>query len=136
MRQALVAAFVVIALGTPVLALSPDGKCLAASGNAGAKCLMPYLSGLEKCRKKADAACEAALRATGGPLDRLLAAPEVAIAKSCGEIDTLPLGYLDLDDLQLRVPEACQDWGEDLSDATFAGDPAGLSPEALKCQNK
>lgn len=133
MRQALLAAAILAILVPATYGLSPDGKCLAGSGNAAAKCLMSYLSGLEKCRKKADSSCEEGFR-TGGALDQILAGPEAAIDKSCTEANAAPLGYPDLDDLQARVPEACADWGEDVSGLSFADDPSALSPAALKCQ--
>src|SRR6478672_13000731 len=52
---------------------SPDTLCLLASGKAGTKCVKDYAAAVGACREKADAACEAALRADGGALDGLLA---------------------------------------------------------------
>ena len=124
---------ILCALALPAEALSPNGKCLLGSGKAGDKCLKKYLSSLEKCRKKADAACEEALRASGD-LDALLADPATSIEKSCSSADPLALGYLSLDDILARVPEACADWGEDVAQLTYADDLASLSPDALKCQ--
>jgi predicted dienelactone hydrolase len=129
------AILIIVALGTaiPAWGLSPDGKCLLSSGKAGDKCLKKYLSSLEKCRKKADTACEEAVRADGS-LDAILAEPAAAVGKGCSDENALPLGYLSLDDILAQIPAACGDWGEDLSNITFAADLSSLSPEALTCQ--
>jgi len=134
MRHTILALAIVALTGSTALALSTDGKCLSGSGKAGAKCLQQYLSSVEKCRKKADAACEADLRVADGPLDQILAGTAAPIAKHCSEANAVPLGYLSLPDIDARVPEACADWGEDGLGLAFADDLASLSAAAAKCQ--
>ncbi len=136
MRLTTIATAILILASSPAFALSPDGKCLKASGKAGAKCLNKYAVKVEKCRKKADQACEDDLRAEGGVLEEIVATPIDAIDKKCVEENMQPLGYFDLDDMHELVPQGCVDWGEDWLDAAFADDVGSLSPDALKCQKK
>src|SRR5262245_54582302 len=70
--------------GAPATASpSPDRHCLLASGRAATKCVRRYTDAVATCRATADAACEAALRAPGGPLDELVAASEGPIRQEC-----------------------------------------------------
>ena len=79
---------------------SPDTRCLLASGKAGTKCVRVYAAAVGACREKADAACEAALRADGGALDGLLAATEKPTRQACSAESADKLSFsLGLDDL-------------------------------------
>jgi predicted dienelactone hydrolase len=120
--------------GGSAVAVSPEVKCLAASGGAGVRCLKRYAKPIEKCRSKADAACEDEARAEGGILERRLAETEAPIQAHCTQEIGETLGYLGTDDVAFRIPEACMDFAEDLLDIVFADDPSALSPDELSCQ--
>ena len=119
-----------ILLATPAMsAAAPSAAlCLKISGKAAAKCLKKYVGAVDKCRKKQDTACEDALRSEGGVLDELLAKPESKILGAC------TLGYRSLDDISLRISEACADFEEDLLDFGYADALETLPPNALTCQ--
>jgi predicted dienelactone hydrolase len=122
---AMLAAFAVAAA-----ARGDDAGCLRTSGTAATKCLLRYQGAVERCRGRADAACEEALRADEGPLDALLAAAAAAGAAACEEANATPLGFLSLADIGARTAEACEDWGEDglaLSDVEPLGLAAGTA---------
>lgn len=118
----------------PAVARADAAKCLAASGKAGARCLERYAGAVAKCRRKADAGCEAALRADGGALDQLLAAGEAKIRKRCREEDALPLGYLTLDDIVAKGAAFCADFAEDHLAFAFGGSLESLDSNGLACQ--
>ena len=110
--------------------------CVAASGGAAARCLAAYTAEIEACRVAADADCEAAARASGGILDAIRARTEAPARARCNEEVADRLGYLGIDDLVFRLPEACTDFAEDLLDIGFADDPSALSSPALHCQGR
>jgi predicted dienelactone hydrolase len=110
--------------------------CVRSSGDAGARCLADYVESVARCRAAADAGCEASLRNAGGRLDQLLARPEAPIRRRCDDAAADALGYLSLDDVLLRVPEACADFAEDQLELAFADDPAALGADALRCQRE
>ena len=100
--------FLVAGLLLAVPASADSLKCLKASGDAASRCLRQYTRKLERCRKKDDAVCEAALREEGGLLEQILAGPDSRLVSSCGVTEELnSLGYLDPNDIRLRIPEAC-----------------------------
>src|SRR5262245_31738683 len=101
------------------------------SGNAGTRCLRDYVGTIESCRLRQDTACETAARADGGTIDTLLTDTAGTAGERCTDASAFPLDYPSLDDLELRVPEACADFGDDLLDITFADSASGA---ALGCQ--
>lgn len=114
---------------------SPDTRCLLASGKAATKCVKDYAAAVGACRDKADAACEAALRADGGALDSLRAATEKPTRQACGAESADKLSFsLGLDDLVFHTAQACEKWAEDFVAVAYADDLAGLSPPARACQ--
>jgi predicted dienelactone hydrolase len=125
-----------ILLATPAMSTAAPSAalCLKISGKTAAKCLKKYVAAVDKCRKKQDTACEDALRAEDGVLDELLATPESKILGACSEEFALTLGYTSLDDISLRVSEACADFAEDLLDIGYADALETLPPNALTCQ--
>jgi predicted dienelactone hydrolase len=135
MRAARIALLVALALGgTLRAAAAMPSKCLATSGQRGARCLAAYTKAVDACRKKQDAACEATLRADGGRLARLLDADAAPIARACDDADAETLGYLGLDDVERRIDEGCVDWAEDALALTWA-EPLGSVAGALPpCQ--
>lgn len=102
------------------LAMPGPASCMRASGNDGTQCLRDYVATIEPCRLRGDAACEAAARADGGPIDAILANTADAATARCTDAFAFPLGYPSLDDVRLRIPEACGDFGDDLLDIGFA----------------
>lgn len=130
--------FVVIGLiagvALRVSAAPGPATCLRISGDAGRRCLDDYLTEIEACRLHQDAPCETAARADGGTLDMILARPEAPSRKHCTEASADTLGYLGIEDLVFRIPEACTDFAEDLLRSTFAADVDSLPPAALGCQ--
>ena len=120
----------ILAAASAVAAPGP-ATCLRDSGNVGARCLRDYVGAVSGCRVRADAACEASARADGGILDELVARADDTSGAKCTEETAAPLGYTSLDDVGLRVSEACGDFGEDLLAITFADSPA---PAFLGCQ--
>jgi predicted dienelactone hydrolase len=128
------ATLALLVAGAPAHGRSPETMCLGASGGAGSRCLRRYLDIVERCRGMRDAACETAVYAADGVIDERLAATGAPIARRCSDASAEGLGYIDLDDLAFRVPEACTDFAEDLLDLEFADDLDVLSPEALRCQ--
>jgi predicted dienelactone hydrolase len=133
----LAVAFAVLVTGAPPAAALPTARgCIRASGGAGARCLAAYTSTIGACRSRADAACEAAARAPGGALEAILADPATPASAHCTEQTADALGYLGIDDLLFRIPEACTDFAEDLLGIGFADDPGGLSPAARECQGR
>jgi predicted dienelactone hydrolase len=133
-----IAVSILLAIPTMSAAKPSAALCLKTSGKEAAKCLKKYVGAVDKCRKKQDAACEDALRSEGGVLDRLLpepgSKPESKILGACSEEFALTLGYTSLDDISLRVSEACADFGEDLLDIGYADANGPLPPSALTCQ--
>jgi predicted dienelactone hydrolase len=130
-----IAMALLVARGAAVHAAAPTpAGCLAASGKRGLVCTTAYTKAVDACRKKQDAACEAALRAEGGPLTELLAENDAPITKACTDADAETLGYLSAGDVQLRVDEGCTDWAEDALALEYATDPSSLTGAALRCQ--
>ncbi len=140
MRRAVTIAVLLLGVGIPradtAAARDPAVRCLAVSGDAGARCLRAYSGVIEQCRNRADAACEATARSSGGALDTRLAAPADPIESHCNDATAERLGYLDVDDVAARVPEACQDFAEDLFGIGIAADPVELSVAELHCQRR
>jgi predicted dienelactone hydrolase len=130
MRCAVVALLVLVAL-SPAFGAHRSASCIRSSGNTGRKCLDRYVDEIGTCRLRADAACETAARADGGPIDALLAETADHAATKCTDATAVSLGYLDLDDVGVRVPEACGDFGDDLLDLAFADSASGA---LLGCQ--
>ena len=111
-----------------------ETACLETSGDAGNACLKSYVGAIERCRRAPDATCESAVRADGGALDEALGDTASPVMRRCADASVERLGYLDLDDLAFRIPEACADFAEDLLDIEFADDLELLAPDALRCQ--
>jgi len=121
----------------PAHAAPSAAGCLRGAGDEGARCLAAYTAAVGRCRTGTDAvACEAALRAAGGPLEALLARSEAPIRRRCDEPSADALGYLGLDDAVLQIPQACGDFAEDQLELAFAADPAALDPAAQRCQTE
>jgi predicted dienelactone hydrolase len=137
-RRALVCAAVLLGLSAFVNSRADSAslgtECLSASGKAGRRCLDDYTAAIEKCRTRTDAGCEDAARAAGGALERSLNETEGPILRSCTDETADPLGYPSLDDVVLRIPEACTDFAEDLLDIGFSDDLDVLSARETKCQ--
>lgn len=110
------------------------GACLAQSGDAARLCLHQYATTLERCRLRVDDACEEEARADRGALARFVARSERPALRLCTSEDAEPLGYLDEEDIALRIGEACADFGEEFLALGFAADPGSLSADALRCQ--
>jgi len=120
-------ALVLLAGAVPARSLATPGPaaCMRGSGNAGTRCLRDYVGTIEPCRLRKDAACETAARADGGPIDTILADTAGTAGERCTDASAFPLDYPSLDDLELRVPEACADFGDDLLDIAFADSASG-----------
>jgi len=115
---------------------SSDTRCLLASGKAATRCVTRYAAAVGACRDKGDADCEAALRAVGGTVDRLLAATEGPTRKVCSAESADRLTFqLGVDDLVFRTAQACERWAEDFVSLAYAGNLATLSPVARACQH-
>jgi predicted dienelactone hydrolase len=114
-------------------AATPAG-CLAASGKQGQTCLARYTKAIDKCRKQQDAACEEALRADGGALAGLLDDNDEPISRACDDADAETLGYLDADDVPLRIDDGCVDWAEDALDLEYAEPLGSAGGAVLRCQ--
>ncbi|MGH7894672.1 MAG: alpha/beta hydrolase family protein, partial [Candidatus Binatia bacterium] len=99
------------------------------------KCAERYAAAVRECRDDPVPGCDMALRSPGGKLETLVAATQSPVRGKCtaGAADKLTF-LLGVDDLVLRTAQACRKWGEDLVAVTYAGDLAGLAPEALSCQ--
>jgi len=139
MRLAVLAGIIAGVIATPLPDAhagprAPETACLESSGDAGNVCLKSYARAVERCRRIPDPACEAAVRADGGVLDAQLADTETPVVRHCSDATAAPLGYVDLDDVAFRIPEACVDFAEDLLGIEFADDPELLAPDALRCQ--
>src|SRR3989442_1741655 len=132
MRRLLAA---VILLAAPAARADHTVRCLVRSGHAGVRCLAAYTGAIERCRRTADVACETALRAPGGTLDRLVAQADAASRVPCTAADADALGYVGgLADVGLRTRQACGDFAEDLLSIGYsAGSRASTSP-LLRCQ--
>ncbi len=109
-------------------------SCLVTSGRADTHCLTAYAAAIERCRRAADAECESALRAEGGRLTQMLAAPEEPIRLACDDPASERLGYTSTNDAVTRAREWCADFGEDLLSLGFADDLTALDGPALACQ--
>jgi len=133
--QALVVVVVFCAAAPPVGA-NATARCLRASGAAGARCLRDYARTIAACRIAGDVACENAARAPGGALDAIRARTAPPSEKRCTDERAGALGYPSKDDLLVRVPEACTDFGEDLLALSFAADPGMVPMGALDCQRR
>ncbi|HJQ82599.1 MAG TPA: prolyl oligopeptidase family serine peptidase [Candidatus Binatia bacterium] len=131
MRRTLLALIVVLFLSRAASAGITAATCARASGNGGAQCLRDYADTLAACRLHDDTACEMAARAPGGPLETILDATGEAAAARCNEATADTLGYLGIEDLGFRVPEACADFGEDLIGIGFAD---SAMPAFVDCQ--
>ena len=109
--------------------------CLRASGGQARTCFQKTLNQIERCRRKGDAACEEALRAEGGLVEALHAAVEAPIRSACSEETAAPLAYSSVDDVVLRIGEACTDFSEDALAAVYGDDPAPpADPAARSCE--
>jgi predicted dienelactone hydrolase len=133
--------FAALVLGSACLGNRPASadaaaeRCLNGSGDAGRRCLKQYAAVLERCRGRADAACEDAAAAPGGDLEDRLARTESPILRRCGDASAETLGYVGgVGDVVARVPQACVDFAADLLDIGFADDPPALSSDELACQ--
>jgi predicted dienelactone hydrolase len=132
--------FAVLALASaPLLFLASRAgadaeACLRASARAGARCLERFAGPIEKCRRRADAGCEAALRSPGGELEQVLAAGEAPLLTKCDDAAASALGFTSAADVVLRDRDSCGDFGEDHVALAFADDPAALAPDVLTCQ--
>src|SRR5439155_273792 len=91
MRRLLAA---VILLAAPAARADHTVGCLVRSGKAGVRCLAAYTGAIERCRRTVDVACETALRAPGGTLDRLVAQVDAASRVPCTAADADVLGYV------------------------------------------
>ena len=119
---------------TAVRAATAPG-CVRASGQAGVRCLDAYLDAVERCRVSADVACELAVRAPGGLLETVVAPLETVSRDACTEDTAVALGYVALDDVALRLRDACRDFGEDLLVTTYGQDQRALSGDTRQCQS-
>jgi predicted dienelactone hydrolase len=128
----------IFVLGMLVLATAARAedaaRCLATSGRADTLCLEAYLAAIERCRRTADADCEAAARADDGRLAQLVAAPGTSIGVACDDPASEHLGYTSAADVVTRAREWCGDFGEDLLSLGFSADLATLDAAALRCQ--
>jgi predicted dienelactone hydrolase len=123
-----------LVFGSAHVASAAVFDCLSASGKQGQTCLAAYTKAVDACRKAPDAACEAELRAEPGPLSELLEENDAPIADACTEADAETLGYLGVDDVQIRIDAACVDFAEDALALAYADDLAALDPGLLRCQ--
>jgi predicted dienelactone hydrolase len=129
-----------LALAGPIVgtlapaAAETTAACRRASGDVARACFADYTRALEDCLLSQDPACEAALRADGGPLETRAADAGAAAAPLCSMPSLDALAYTGNDDLALRVREACADFGNDLIDVAFSPDVASLSRPLLRCQ--
>src|SRR5439155_1500521 len=86
-------------------------------------------------RRTADVACETALRAPGGTLDRVVAQADAASRAPCTTADADALGYVGgLSDLGLRTRQACGDFAEDLLSIGYAAGSGASTGPLLRCQ--
>ncbi len=131
MRRLLGLAILVLLLPASSAALSPPSICMRKSGDAGTRCLGSYVGTVEECRFAGSASCETAVRADGGALDEILARTADKAEARCTEDSAFALGYTSLDDVGLRVPELCRDFGDDLLDIAFDDTP---NPAFAACQ--
>lgn len=129
------AAALAVALGGPLAAAAPGpgAACQRASGDTGKSCLRSYLDAVTRCRLRANAACEDALRADGGFLAVLLSATANAGGSACTESTAQAIGYVNLADVGFRLGEACSDFAEEHLGLVFA-DP--VPADLLGCQTK
>jgi predicted dienelactone hydrolase len=118
----------------PGAAQADAADCYQASGKAGVRCLDRYLKPIEKCRRKADTACEDALRVENGPLSEVLAAGASSLLQRCDAESAAALGFSNLDDVLVRSAESCEDFGEDFLGLAYAADLPALSSEEASCQ--
>lgn len=122
--------------GTAGARITPDTRCLLASGKAAAACVKRYTKAVGRCRDRTAPTCEAALRTEGGTLDRLVAATEEPTRKACSAESANKLTFLlGLDDLVFRTGQACETWAEDFLAVAYADDLPGLSSVARVCQH-
>jgi len=117
-------------------ATSPEATCARASGGAAVRCLADYTAAVERCRKTADAACEANARAASGLIATALAAPADPVRTACSEDASEALGYLSQADAIARAPESCTDFAEDFLAIGYAPNLAALPPRAMRCQRR
>jgi predicted dienelactone hydrolase len=124
-----------VALAATAHAASPAVECLRTSGAVGVRCLDQYADVLRTCRKRDDAACEAAARAPGGRLAQILARTDAAAAH-CTDAAADALGYVGgADDVVKRIRESCGDFGEDGIDVAF-GDDSSVAGAFPSCQRE
>ena len=83
------------------------------------------------CRLRGDADCETAARAEGGALAALLTRAANESAERCTETTADGLGYLGIEDVQVRIPEACSDFGDELVALGLANP---VRADVLRCQ--
>ena len=132
MRRLLAA---VILLAAPAARADHTVGCLVRSGKAGVRCLAAYTGAIERCRRTVDVACETALRAPGGTLDRLVAQADAASRVPCTAADADVLGYVGgLADVGLRTRQACGDFAEDLLAIGYSARPGASTGRLLRCQ--
>jgi predicted dienelactone hydrolase len=124
-----------LALAATAHAASPTVECLRTSGTVGVRCLDQYSEVLRTCRKRNDAACEAAARVEGGKLDQILARTQDAAAH-CTDAAADALGYVGgSDDVVKRIRESCGDFGEDGIEVAF-GDDSSVAGAFPSCQRE
>src|SRR6266516_3336504 len=132
MRRLLAA---LVLLAAPAARADHTVRCLVRSGHAGVRCLAAYTGAIERCRRTADVACETALRAPGGPLDRLVAQADTASRAPCTAADADALGYVGgLADVGLRTRQACGDFAEDLLSIGYSAGSGASTGPLLRCQ--
>lgn len=122
---------IALLVSRPALAAPGPVTCLRTSGKAGVRCLRDYVDTIADCRLRPDAGCEAGARAEDGSLAALLARSADESAERCTETTADGLGYLGIDDLRLRIPEACSDFGDEL---VAIGLAEVVPASALRCQ--
>jgi len=134
MRHTMLVLGLGLLLATSARAAADHERCLSDSGKAANKCLLQYQGGVERCRDRGDAACEAALRVDHGPLAGLRDAVSTAAVSQCVESDTTPLGYLSLPDIGSKAADACADWSEDQLTLAYGATPVAPAPPLALCQ--
>jgi len=125
--------FSILIATAAVAASGPATTCVRDSGRVGIGCLRDYLDTITRCRFRAAPPCETAVRADGGALDVLLADTQATSGATCTDTSAQEIGYLGVDEVGLRVAEACGDFGEDILGLVFAD---VVPSTLLECQKK
>lgn len=124
-----------LALAATAHGASSTVECLRTSGRIGVRCLDQYADVLRTCRKRGDAACEAAARAPGGKLEQILDRVDDAAAH-CTDDAADALGYVGgVDDVVKRIRESCADFGEN-SIAVAFGNGSSVAGAFPSCQRE